>query len=223
MAIIGNFERLEDGFAIGWAYVQGQDNPVHIEVTLNGDLVAAGMTGGLRPDVCASGGPISAGFEIPLPSGVWGGSGELSVIAGGELIGERSLTRMLRPAKLFAGSVEQMVGSVVTGWAVNLENPLLPVTLTVFLGARPIDAIVTNVPRQDVQVQFGTRTPAGFAYPTPSFLRSGAPGLLRFVIANTDIEIGGSPFLLGGRRSTDNTALQSLAGQGGARVTREIR
>jgi hypothetical protein len=212
MAIIGSFERLEDGFAIGWAYIQGQDVPVPIEVMLNGDLVAAGMTGGLRPDVSASGGPIAAGFEIPLPAGVQCGRGELTITAGGEPIGERSLTRMSRPAELFAGSVEQMVGSVVTGWAVNLENPHLPVTLTVFLGARPIDAIVTNIPRQDVQVQFGSRTPAGFAYPTPPFLRSGAPGLLRFSVANTDIEIGGSPFLLGGRRGTDKTALQSLAG-----------
>jgi hypothetical protein len=211
MTIMGSFERIEDGFAIGWAYAVDGDSPVSIEVTFNGTVVASGSTGGLRPDVAALGGPTAAGFEIPLPASALWGVGELTVLSNGETIGSRTLTKMMRPAELFAGSVEQMSGFAITGWAVNLEAPHLPVAITVMLGARPVDAIVTNLPRPDVQSQFGTRIPVGFSYAIPAFLRAGAPALLRFLVANTEFELGGSPFLLGGRRATDKAALQSFA------------
>lgn len=212
MAVVGSFERIEDGFVIGWAYAVGSSRHVRIDVLFNGEVVASGATGALRPDVAALGGPSTAGFEIPLPASGLRGSGELTVRADGEPIGARSLSKVTRPADLFASSVEQMVGFVVTGWAVNLEAPHVPVAITVMLGARPIDAIVTNVSRPDVQSQFGAKIPVGFSYAVPAFLRAGAPGLLRFFVANTEIELGGSPFLLGGRRASDKAALQSFAG-----------
>lgn len=210
MTVSGSFERIEDGFVVGWAYVLGSDHPLKVIVLFNGEVVANGSTGALRPDVAAMGGPANAGFEIPLPASGLRGAGELTVTVEGEEIGTRSLTRVTRPAESFAGSVEQMTGFVVTGWAVNLEAPNVPVAITVMLGARPIDAVVTSISRPDVQTQFGTRIPAGFSYAIPAFLRGGAPGLLRFFVANTEIELGGSPFLLGGRRATDLAALQSF-------------
>ncbi len=207
MPIVGTLERIESGFAIGWAYRPDDSGPLEISVYLDDEKVAEGVTGTPRPDVKAAGGPLTAGFEIALPPRLIHRSGQISVRAAGEPIGERPNKRQQGVSELFAGSVEHMTGSVVTGWAVNLEQPNLPVALTVMLGARPISVCVTNVPRPDVQSQFGSRVPAGFAYPAPPFLRAGAPALLRFVVANTSIELGGSPFPLGGRRSADRAAL----------------
>lgn len=212
MTVTGSFERIEDGFVVGWAYVIGGDQAVRIEVMFNGEIIASGTTGALRPDVAALGGPATAGFEIPLPASGLRGAGELTVTAEGETIGSRNLTKVMKPGELFAGSVEQMVGFIVTGWAVNLEAPHVPVAISVMLGARPIDAVVTNISRPDVQNQFGARIPVGFSYAVPAYLRAGAPALLRFFVANTEIELGGSPFLLGGRRATDKAALQSFTG-----------
>jgi len=212
MTVTGNFERIEDGFVVGWAYAAGRDKPIRIDVTFNGEVIASGLTGTLRPDISAMGGPPTAGFEIPLPSSGLRGVGELVVTAEGEPIGSRNLAKVTRPGELFAGSVEQAINFVVTGWAVNLEAPHVPVAISVMLGARPIDAIVTSISRPDVQSQFGARIPVGFSYAVPAFLRSGTPGLLRFFVANTEIELGGSPFLLGGRRAADKAALQSFAG-----------
>lgn len=211
MSVTGHLERVEDGFAIGWAYEPGANDPLPIELRLDGEVIATGVTGVPRPEIIAAGGPMTAGFEIPIPATCLTRSGQLEVLAGGVTIGERQVGAGRKPAELYAGSVEQMVGSVVTGWAVNLEEPNLPVTLTVMLGARQISSCVTNVPRPDVQNQFGSRVAAGFVYPAPPFLRAGAPALLRFFIANTSIELGGSPFLLGGRRSGDRETLFAFA------------
>ena len=212
MSIVGNFERIQDGFVVGWAYQSKDDGALPIEVFLDEELIAQGVTGVPRPDVKGAGGPIAAGFEIALPLRRLNRPGKISIKANGAPIGERSFNSPEHPSELFAGCVEVMTGTVVTGWAINLENPNIPVTLTVMLGARQIAACVTNVPRPDVQSQFGSRVSAGFAYPAPPFLRAGSPALLRFFIANTAIELGGSPFLLGGRRSADRETLFAFQG-----------
>jgi hypothetical protein len=91
------------------------------------------------------------------------------------------------------GVVDEVGKWRLGGWAIDLHRPDRPVTVDVRLGALWIGAAQTLIPRRDIQARFSVSQPSGFSYSIPAPLRSARLGALRLFIANTDIELAGSP------------------------------
>lgn len=217
MTVIGRLERVQDGFAIGWALSPGDPAELDLKFLLDGVEVATGATGGQRADVTVAHGHHTAGFEVALPDSVMADGGLLECFAAGELIGAQQIKPPRRVGQLYAGVVEGVAHGRLGGWAINLEDPSLPVALSVSLGPRPLGAVIASLPRPELQSQFGTAVPAGFEFVLPGWMLAGGPALLRVHVANTRFELGGSPFLVGGGVAEDRERLIRLASQGGLR------
>lgn len=213
VAFVGNIERIEQGHVVGWVYQPEADHAsaLDVEIVFEGQVVGRGVAAGLRPDVAAANGPIVCGFEIPIASTQSLGSGMLSAQTSGEVFAERRVRGHAKAGESFAGLVEDFDGKEIKGWAVNFDVPNRPVVLAVHLGTRLVGYCGATLRRPDVEAQFGATIPLGFAYTVPLPLREVGPALFRFYIANTEIELGGSPFLATQAAvPNDVTAIQDL-------------
>lgn len=200
MSLIGRIERIEQDCIVGWVFRQpAPESPLRVDILVNGELVTHGLAAGLRPDVIPAGGPLSSGFEIFIPHHL----SQSGALIEAQVDGETFATRQLRGSQThndsFAGVVEVFDGMSVQGWAVNIATPNRPVVLAVYAGGKLAGYCGASHSRPDIETQFGTTSHLGFSFNVPMPLRSLGPLVYRFFIANTDIELGGSPFMVGGK------------------------
>ena len=137
------------------------------------------------------------GFELVLDAGFErAGQVRYELRIGDQAIAVRHADYALTVSQSFLGGVELASPTSLGGWAVNLEQPDLPVTLVIQLGNRFVGAVQTVHTRPDVQARFGVNQPGGFVFPIPVPLRTRASQVFRVMVANTQVEIGGSPLVV---------------------------
>lgn len=199
MSLIGRIERVEQDCVVGWVFREsGSDAPLRVEIFANGQPVAEGLAAGLRPDVIPAGGPLASGFEVFIPHHIMASGALIEARVEEEVFATRQIRSKASFSDSFAGVVEIFDGMSVQGWAVNIASPGRPVILAVYAGGQLAGYCGASHSRPDIETQFGTTAPLGFSFNVPMPLRALGPLVYRFFIANTEIELGGSPFLVGG-------------------------
>lgn len=200
MSLVGRIERIEQDCVAGWVFSDPrQDAPLRVSIYADGMPVADGLAAGLRPDVLPAGGPLASGFEIFLPRRVAASSALIEARVGDEVFASRQLRGSGGASDFFAGVVEVFDGRTIQGWAVNIAEPNRPVVMAVYLGGQLAGYCGGSHSRPDIESQFGATAPAGFSFHVPMPIRMLGPSLYRFFVANTGVELGGSPFLAGGQ------------------------
>jgi len=167
-----------------------------VNVWANGQPVAQGHTGlpGHAPTMPEHN---SCGFELPM-DGTFQRTDQVryELRVGDQVVAVHHVNYSAGISESFLGGVEVTSPSQLGGWAVNLDQPDIPVTLAIHLGSRFIGAVQTVHARPDIQSRFGVNQPGGFIFWIPAPLRTQAPQVYRVLVANTQVEIGGSPLVV---------------------------
>jgi hypothetical protein len=197
MAITGSINGVVGRVVHGWAIDTAQpEAAIAVSIWANGQPVAEGMTG-LPGHAPTSPEHNGCGFELVLDSRFErAGPVRYELRIGDQAIAIRHVDYAPSVSQTFLGGVELASPTSLGGWAVNLEQPDLPVTLVIQLGIRFVGAVQTVHSRPDVQARFGVNQPGGFVYNIPGPLRTRATQVFRVLVANTQVEIGGSPLVV---------------------------
>lgn len=197
MAITGSINGVVGRVIHGWAVDTSRpEDALVVSIWANGQPIAEGTTGlpGHAPTALEHN---ACGFELALDASFERtGQVRYELRIGDQAIAVHHADYAPGVSQTFMGGVELASPARLGGWAVNLEQPDKPVTLVVQLGVRFVGAVQTVHARHDIQARFGVDQPGGFIFPIPAPLRTRAPQVFRVLVANTQVEIGGSPLVV---------------------------
>lgn len=202
-------DTMSNGWIRGWAFNR-TDPTADIEVELweGPVLLSRTVPNSIRPDVNQlydiTG---NHGFSFTIPGGFFDGlAHRLTLMAGGEEITvpvEKRLPGILGRGLLartnlrYAGKVEVVTASEISGWAANLFAPYEPVSLSIFVDGVCEATILAEQFQKRLQVVAGSGYHS-FHYRFPAHLMNNQEHTIevRFSDGNMPLE-----FLLGGQRS----------------------
>jgi glycosyltransferase involved in cell wall biosynthesis len=190
-------DSIQDGCLQGWVWDRREPNePISIELRVNGVPVAETLANQFRPDLVGAGiGNGFHGFRLPIPTSLGESSivgvdvcipGHEGVLTGGSLQVDLSAFRPVTPSvsELFSWNLDRIEDECLEGWIWDQRFPNRPVSLELRVNGNPVAHTLANIFRPDLVKAgvgngyhgFRLRIPASLTKSPTCQIKIGIPG-----------------------------------------------
>jgi hypothetical protein len=168
----------------GWAADRNRLNQsIAVDLVEGSSVLASVLANGYRPDVGGALGDNGLhAFALTVPQTLKDGAvHNIQMRYGGSTTAIPNSPQTLQcastggPPPNFAGYVDQVGCSVISGWAADRNRPNTPIELQIYDGATLLGTVTANQSRPDVGGVLGDNGLHGFTFATPPSVKNGQP------------------------------------------------